>query len=581
MRPGQMEKQKTSLKYRPLEESAIRLVSFKKDQGASSPFELRLEHFKAPKIPSYIALSYPWGDPNNLHPVTVNCQDFNVTQNLYKALLHIYEISAIFEEGLGQQSDSGHVNLFLWIDALCINQGDLDERSKQVSRMTAIFASAFTVLVWLGTSEELDSDPLDFEYLLYCLDAMPLLDFPKRALTFPGTPEQRGSGNNIFTLYDIFEKVMLNDWFKRLWVLQEYALSQRKPCAMIGDSLFSLESFYTFGTAISRALWQKMQKAPGISRKDCAESLLSKMEVYTKCILGTTFLENLIASTEFQDKSLASQLLSIIGNQGPKYATVPHDHIYGFLGMVNLAWLPTQLIPNYRLSCGQVYKDYTKFIIENTKDLRVLMFLENTVSGQPSWVNGFLLDTPWHTEPAVRHTGTFSTDGQSLVVEGVRYGKILSFLSGSKGVAGKRTQRSYDAFFSTAAEIRQQPLADIRQEWCDEFAGWVRRVPGDATNRTHNNDPSYDTHGSSALEFDSSCDFALFDNGKVVRCERRQQQGPVGECQVWAFKGSTNLSIVYQERCDKYRYDGWLSKAEVILDEDFFSSYDVERITLI
>lgn len=581
MRPDEMEVQKTSLEYRPLGDSEIRLVSFQKDQGASSPVELRLEHFESPKAPSYIALSYVWGDPNNLHPVIVNCQDFNVTQNLYEALLHIYELSSIFEEGLGQKSESGQADLFLWIDALCINQGDIDERSKQVSRMTAIYASAFTVLISLGTIEELDSDQLDFEYLLYCLDAMPLLDFPKRASTFPGSPEQRGSGDNIFTLYKIFHKIVSNDWFMRLWVLQEYALSQRKPCAMIGDSLFSLESFYTFGTAISLALEEKMQKAPCISRKNSVDSQLSNMELYIKWRLGTTFLKKLIASTEFQDKSLANQLLSIIGTQGPKLVTVPHDHIYGFLGMVNLAWLPTQLTPNYRLSCGQLYKDYTRFIIENTKDLRILMFLENTVSGQPSWVNGFLLDTPWYTEPAVRHTGFFSTDGQSLVVEGVRYGKILSFFSGSEGMAGEQTQRNYDSIFSTAAEIRQQPLADIWKEWFDNFANYVLRVPADPANWTYSNGTSDDTNGSFALKFFQSCEFALVDDGKVMRCEGCQQQGPVEEYKVWGFKGSTNLSIVHQERSDEYHYDGWLSTADVVLDEEFFSTYEVERITLI
>ncbi len=582
MRPGQMEDQKTSLEYRPLRDSEIRLVSFKKDQGGSSPFELQLEHFESPKAPSYIALSYVWGDPNNSHPVDVNCRDFNVTQNLYMALLHIHELSSIFEEGVGQQSESGQADSFLWIDALCINQGDIEERSKQISKMTAIFASAFTVLVWLGTSEELEPDQPDFEHLLYCLElALPLLDFPKPVSFFPCSPEQRGAGDNVVGLYKMYIKIMLNDWFRRVRVLQEYALSQRKPCAMIGDTLFSLKSFYTFGSAFSRALWEKVREDPGILRKDRADSLLSNPEYLTKHILGTTFLGELIASRGSQDKSLANQLLSIIKNQGPKFATVPHDYIYGLLGMVNLAQLPTQLTPNYRPSYGQVYKDYTKFIIENTKDLRILMFWMNTVSGQPSWVNGFFLKTPWHTEPAVRHTGFFSSDGQSLVVEGVRYGKILSFFCGSKGMTGEQTQQNYDTIFSTAAEIRQQPLADIWKEWFGEFADHVHRVPGDPANRTYRNDPSDDTNGSFAFEFLIACEFALVDDGKFVPCERRQQQGPVGEYHVWAFKGSTNLSIVHQERYDEYRYNGWLSEADVVLDEGFFSSYEVEQIALI
>ena len=580
MHPGQMEDPKISFEYRPLVGSEIRLVSFKKDQGSTSPFELQLEQFEFSKAPSYIALSYVWGDPNNSHPVNVNCRDFNVTQNLYVALLHIYELSSIFAEGLARQSRSGQADLFLWIDALCINQGDIDERSKQISRMTAIFASAFTVLVWLGTSEELEPDQLGLEHLLYLLEhELPLVDFPKPVSTVPSSPEQRGSGSDVSELENTYWKIIMSDWFTRVWVLQEYALSQRKPCAMIGDKLFSLESFYTFGAVFSQVLSEKLREDQGILLEDRSDSLRADPVYLTGLILGTTFLGELIASRGFQDKSLANQLLSIIRNQGPKMTTVPHDYIYGLLGMVNLAQLPTQLTPNYRLSYGRVCKDYTRFIIEDTKDLRILMFYQNTVDGEPSWVNGFFLETPWRTEPAVRHTGFFSSDGQSLVVEGVRYGKILSFFSGSEGMTGEQTQQNYDTIFSTAAKIRQQPLADIWKEWFGEFENYVRRVPGDPASRTYSNDPSDDTNGSVAFEFSNACEFALVDDGKIMYCRRHQQQGPVEEYQVWAFKGSTNLSIVHQ---DGYRYYGWLAvEPDVVLDEEFFSRYEVEQITLI
>ncbi|KAK0510993.1 hypothetical protein JMJ35_006545 [Cladonia borealis] len=217
-----------------------------------------------------------------------------------------------------------------------------------------------------------------------------------------------------------------------------------------------------------------------------------------------------------------------------------------------------------------------------------------TVSGQPSWVNGFHLDTPWHIEPAVRHTGCFSSDGESLVVEGVRCGKILSFFFGGNDMTGERMQHFYDTILFIAGEIRQQPHADAWKEWLSEFLEYACRVPGDHANRYqsvsdflanalpgHSNGLSDGFHGSSVLKLFSLSDFALVDDGKVVGCERRPAQGLVGEFQVWAFKGSTNLSIVHQERPDKYRYHGWLRTPDVVLNEEFFSSYEVERITLI
>ena len=590
MRPGQMEDQKTSLEYRPLGDSEIRLVSFKKDQRSSSPFELQLEHFESSNVPSYVALSYVWGDPTNSHPVNVNCRDFNVTQNLYEALLHISELSSIFEEGLGRQSESGQANLFLWIDALCINQRDIDEKSKQVPRMTEIFSSAYTVLIWLGAFEKLGRKILGIELLLHLLESMsPLDQFTKPTLTFVLSPEPRDPGDAAIRLLETYMEIMGNNWFRRGWVVQEYALSQQKPCGLLGNALFSFQSLNAVGSVLSQLLLERQDDL----LKDWADTLGLNPEILNQFAFGPTCMRKLIASREFQDKSLANQLLSIMMNQCPKLTAVPHDKIYGLLGMVNLAQLPAQLTPNYRLSYGQVCRDYTRFIIEDTKDLRILMFIGDALDGQPSWVNGFHLDTPWHIEPAMPHTGFFSSDGQSLIVEGVRCGKILSFFSGSKDMTGERMQQFYDTILAAAADIRQQSLTETWEEWFSEFVDYVCRVPGDHANRyesvsdflanalpSYSNGPSGDSNGSFALKLFSLCEFALVDDGKVVRCERRQQQGPIGEHQVWAFKGSTNLSIVHQERHNECRYHGWLSKADVVLDEEFFSRYEVEQITL-
>lgn len=42
----------------------------------------------------------------------------------------------------------------MWIDALCINQEDLDERSHQVLLMKDVFSLAWRVVIWLGEDDE-------------------------------------------------------------------------------------------------------------------------------------------------------------------------------------------------------------------------------------------------------------------------------------------------------------------------------------------------------------------------------------------------------------------------------------------
>jgi len=37
----------------------------------------------------------------------------------------------------------------IWVDALCINQEDLEERSRQVLRMNEIYSQAYEIAAWL------------------------------------------------------------------------------------------------------------------------------------------------------------------------------------------------------------------------------------------------------------------------------------------------------------------------------------------------------------------------------------------------------------------------------------------------
>jgi hypothetical protein len=68
-------------------------------------------------IPLYDALSYTWDGPAKPRSIFINEQKLAVTENLYAALLQIRD------RGLNQ---------IIWIDALCINQADTEERGQQV-----------------------------------------------------------------------------------------------------------------------------------------------------------------------------------------------------------------------------------------------------------------------------------------------------------------------------------------------------------------------------------------------------------------------------------------------------------------
>lgn len=44
--------------------------------------------------------------------------------------------------------------MLLWIDSICINQEDVEERNSQVKIMGDIYKNASTVVIWLGASDD-------------------------------------------------------------------------------------------------------------------------------------------------------------------------------------------------------------------------------------------------------------------------------------------------------------------------------------------------------------------------------------------------------------------------------------------
>ncbi len=102
--------------------------------------ECTLAHVAFGDNPEYKALSYAWGDGTVKRTILLNGTKFEVGNNLAAALVNIRGLES-----------AGEMPQAIWIDAICINQSDLEERGRQVRLMPNIYARAERVLVWLGT----------------------------------------------------------------------------------------------------------------------------------------------------------------------------------------------------------------------------------------------------------------------------------------------------------------------------------------------------------------------------------------------------------------------------------------------
>jgi len=85
----------------------------------------------------YTAISYMWGSPEDAKTITINGMPVTVGKNLTAALDCLR--SSLVDK--------------VWIDAICINQDDIDERNAQILRIRDIFSQSLAVTVWLGEDE--------------------------------------------------------------------------------------------------------------------------------------------------------------------------------------------------------------------------------------------------------------------------------------------------------------------------------------------------------------------------------------------------------------------------------------------
>ena len=130
-------------RYRPLPATHFRVIDL--FRGADNePLRCTLRECEDASITPYEALSYAWGARTKGRCLYVSDAAFEgrieITDNLFDALQELRR------RIVGQRRT-------LWIDAVCVNQGNDEEKSDQVSRMGQIYSNASCVRVWLGTTK--------------------------------------------------------------------------------------------------------------------------------------------------------------------------------------------------------------------------------------------------------------------------------------------------------------------------------------------------------------------------------------------------------------------------------------------
>ncbi|KAF2491403.1 HET-domain-containing protein [Lophium mytilinum] len=320
----------------------------------------RLIQCSLDSCPDYEALSYVWGDAANPLPICVDEGILDVTQNLRSALRHLRRPLE---------------TRILWVDAVCIDQTDLDERAREVGIMNKIYQQTIRAVVWLGphaqwpelaflTCATLASDDLDSN------DSLP------KPNTKVDIYQPRKSYETAQTLTDAAKEavdfLILQPWFERVWVIQEIALPD-DACIQCGSRELEWKTF-----------------ASGI------ESGLRK-GLFQTSMFGFVDADNFhnfraVASIRERNATRppAQQLLDLLIQFRTRDATDARDKVFSLLGLVaNVEELG--LTPDYRASAASLYCKTAISILSRSTCLDFLGLAATSSKsdfGQslPSWV---------------------------------------------------------------------------------------------------------------------------------------------------------------------------------------------------
>ncbi|KAJ0122367.1 hypothetical protein J7T55_002880 [Diaporthe amygdali] len=371
--------------------------------GRPEDHEIRCQLYESSLIDAvgnYKALSYTWGSGAPECDEVVCCDGLivPVTLNLYSALHKLRDLTA---------------TLTLWVDSLCIDQYNENERTHQVGMMREIYANSKEVIIWLGAGRS-DVTATDSVEVRFSGDErdVPKIEYHLGRL-WRGQLELPPGGRDVFGAFCVISMLAQGLLASRIWYLKnlDYAPPIIRGLLALLDEPWWTRIWVVQETVVSaRAIvhynnismpWEAFSRASlcYLTGKVTEQLGSAPSETYGPSLTRFHRLVNEIDTTKRDWNAFEpSALLPLLRKFRAKDASDKRDKVYALIGLVNFWGQDEPLIPDYGLRLSKVYWQTTKRLIRSSKTLAVLSGTtaagKQIQAGFPTWV------TDWSYRPS-------------------------------------------------------------------------------------------------------------------------------------------------------------------------------------
>jgi hypothetical protein len=340
--------------YVPLDLVAeeIRLVVLLPSSDISAPLIAHFAHESIYGTVVYQCLSYTWGSREKTAELNLNGQIFHITQNLDEALRGI--------------RDKINMSVF-WIDAICIDQENLQERNRQIPRMHQIYEMADAVLVWLGNADGVAELAMEF------IDELGRPEWT----AFEGDTEVKLKWSpRLARCWAALYRLLLRPYFRRLWVVQEIAVAS-VPTVFCGSRGVSWENLHH--AALRLMMYEqdarKMCKEFEV-QFDADDSNITPLnddkrcqdEAHPRKDISLSHRMSYHRQMNLMQKPLSFLFLALLNRDAE--CVDDRDKIYALWNLANDAKHLT-LTPDYALSVHLLYVTFAKQYIQHHESLDI------------------------------------------------------------------------------------------------------------------------------------------------------------------------------------------------------------------